>query len=705
MLELKNINKKYAGNRNNAISNCSYVFPDNGFYLIYGPSGSGKSTLLGILSGIDTSYDGSLLYNNTILNKTNISSYRNAISTIVFQDLNLIDNLCVEDNLRIAFDLNSEKYSKNECIEALKKVNLPDFDEDIKFFLKKKPSQLSGGQKQRIAIARAIIRKSKILFLDEPTSSLDENNANEISKALSLLSKEMLVVLVTHTPEWFANQNIVQLKLENGELDINKTTKIITDNDCKFNLYKNYASTSFRTSLKLSHITLFTNPLRSIFTTLIALVSLISCLFFYSAKTIDSNQVSIKNQLNDGNKLCIIQNNQYEIKNNSKNTYAQCKFTDKQKSVLQKLDAHPIINNDFNYSIYIDEKFSTQQHKLPLLYFMFNSYFSNSFLELWNEDDDEDFIEDERLKENTSNHFPTSFDEIAISSTCANMFLKYGSKKNEFKITDVNELIEKKLFSYKIVNIYTTKDDNNLRLLNTIEDITDSRIKNLFSCFSYSQMLYVAPGFYEYYKTLPKDDDDSGNREAKRLNTLNNETENIYYAFSIGGENDANNKLNSLTDVSGNFIYKPTVLNMYSTRILFDNIMNEKIADYISYVLIIFLLLSLFSLILLFTANHKKQINTYSILKALGCSFLGVLKISLLEATLISTFIFLLTLCSTFLTFNLFNYYLQIELFSINSILFALLLGFILIVIIIITIANILKISNSNISILLKEIN
>ena len=199
MLSAKNIRKRYRGNANDSLHDFSFSFQDSGLYLVTGSSGSGKSTLLGILSGIDTSYNGELLYNGTLIKNNNRMNYRNEIVSVVFQDINLIGTLTIEQNLMVAFELSKQTYSRAQCLETLKKVNLPDSQESIEEFLAKKPSQLSGGQRQRIAIARALIKRSKIIFLDEPTSALDPELTLEILKVIRELAEEkMTMVIVTH---------------------------------------------------------------------------------------------------------------------------------------------------------------------------------------------------------------------------------------------------------------------------------------------------------------------------------------------------------------------------------------------------------------------------------------------------------------------------------------------------------------------------
>lgn len=704
MLEIKNINKKYNGNNTKTIKNCSYKFNNCGLYVISGPSGSGKTTLLGILSGLDNKFDGDLIYNDTIINKVNSKYYINDISSIVFQDINLIDTLNVEDNLRITYELCNKKYSQQNCIDILKMVNLPDDFEDINHFLKKKINKLSGGQKQRLAIARSIIKESKILFLDEPTSSLDEDNAKQIAKILLNLSKTTLIIIVTHTPEWFNFPVTIELFLSKGNLQVKNESSNLANSSVQNHLteFSKIHTPSLYTSFKFSFKSITKSPFKLIVSLLITIISITSFLFFIAAKNIDTNQVLINNQLRQDNKLCIIQNTKAVNENNSTNIYGVSDFTSEQNEKLKSYDAHKIFNTELNITTYIDADYLANQMTNPLLYFMTNTNFSNMFLELW-DNDDENFIEDERLNTISSNHFPSSYDEIAISSMCANLLLKCGSEKNGFKISTVDELIGKNLDGYKIVNIYTTRDDELLEPLITEENTSSYNIKKIFSAFSYSQLFYAAPGFYEYYQSLPKYDDSGRYDEAKRFYRSQNLSTCKYYAFLINNKDDAINKLNNLIITKSNEKNYPQVLNLYSSRIFFDNIMDSEVANYIFYISIVFLVLSLLSLLLLFTSNHKKQIANYGILKALGCSNIGILKLMICEIILISIPTYLLTISCLTLAFTVINSSFEIQLFALNLSLLLLLSIMLLTIIVVYSIINYLYLSKVNISSLLKD--
>lgn len=131
MLEAKDLTKQYKKSDSIALNSFSYSFNETGLYLITGRSGSGKTTLLNILSGLDSQTSGDLLFKGTKINKSNYDNYRNKNVGIVFQDLNLINELSIKDNLSLAFDLAKSHYDKSVVEEILKKVNLPDKSESL----------------------------------------------------------------------------------------------------------------------------------------------------------------------------------------------------------------------------------------------------------------------------------------------------------------------------------------------------------------------------------------------------------------------------------------------------------------------------------------------------------------------------------------------------------------------------------------------
>ena len=231
MLELKNIYKSYTllENKQDVLKNISLSFRNFEFVSILGASGSGKTTLLNIISGLDSYDSGDLLFNNTSTSKFDSSdwdAYRNHKIGFIFQNYNLINHLSILDNVKLALVISglSEKDIIDKSIESLKRVGLLEH-------INKKPNQLSGGQMQRVAIARALVNNPDIIVADEPTGALDSNTSLEIMNILKDISKEKLVIMVTHNIDLANKYSTRVIRIDDGKIidDTNpyKTTKII----------------------------------------------------------------------------------------------------------------------------------------------------------------------------------------------------------------------------------------------------------------------------------------------------------------------------------------------------------------------------------------------------------------------------------------------------------------------------------------------
>ena len=201
MLVLKNIVKDYVTGDTTvrALKGIDINFRENEFVAILGPSGCGKTTLLNIIGGLDRYTSGDLFINGKSTKSFEDSdwdTYRNHSIGFVFQSYNLIPHQTVLANVELALTLSgvSKKERKERAIEALKKVGL---EQQIY----KKPNQMSGGQMQRVAIARALINDPDILLADEPTGALDSETSVQIMDLLKEISKEKLIIMVTHNPD------------------------------------------------------------------------------------------------------------------------------------------------------------------------------------------------------------------------------------------------------------------------------------------------------------------------------------------------------------------------------------------------------------------------------------------------------------------------------------------------------------------------
>ncbi len=195
MLTLSNVNKVYATRRKRKIYGLKDVnlsFPDKGLCLILGKSGCGKTTLLNILGGLDIEYEGDYVFMGKKLGKKDFSDFRKQYVNFVFQDFNLIDEYNVADNVALGGSLSQN--DTGDVSSLLSKVGLDGYG-------KRYPKELSGGQQQRVAIARALLKDGRLLLADEPTGNLDRENSIEIYKLLKEISRDKLVIVVSHDEE------------------------------------------------------------------------------------------------------------------------------------------------------------------------------------------------------------------------------------------------------------------------------------------------------------------------------------------------------------------------------------------------------------------------------------------------------------------------------------------------------------------------
>lgn len=218
MLKLVNITKEYplTDSKVTALKGISICFRKNEFVSILGPSGCGKTTTLNIIGGLDHYTDGDLIINGVSTKEfkdRDWDVYRNHKIGFIFQSYNLIPQENIEENVELALTIGgiSKDERKRKAREALDKVGLKDM-------YQKKPNQLSGGQCQRVAIARALVNEPDILLADEPTGALDSVTSVQIMDLIKEISKEKLVIMVTHNPELAEKYSTRIVNLLDGEI-------------------------------------------------------------------------------------------------------------------------------------------------------------------------------------------------------------------------------------------------------------------------------------------------------------------------------------------------------------------------------------------------------------------------------------------------------------------------------------------------------
>lgn len=253
LLELKNIEKKFKIDKNNytiALNKVNLSFDKGEFVSIVGPSGSGKSTLLNIVAGLDFPTSGSLIIGNdssSKFKKKDWDLYRKNNVGFIFQNFNLIEHLTALENVEIVMNLIGLSFSKRRerAKELLKKVGLENH-------LNHRPSELSGGQKQRVAIARALANDPDIILADEPTGALDRKTGVQIMDLITSISKEKLVIMVTHNNELAEQYSTRIIRVKDGNIEEDKSLKETKINNEKSDLTKKDNSMSFYEAFKLS---------------------------------------------------------------------------------------------------------------------------------------------------------------------------------------------------------------------------------------------------------------------------------------------------------------------------------------------------------------------------------------------------------------------------------------------------------------------
>ena len=282
MLSLKNITKEYVTGDTTvkALKGVSIDFRKNEFVSILGQSGCGKTTLLNIIGGLDRYTDGDLNIGGKStkdFKDSDWDAYRNHSIGFVFQSYNLIPHQTVLANVELALTLSGvgKTERRKRAIEALEQVGLGDQ-------LNKRPNQMSGGQMQRVAIARALVNDPDILLADEPTGALDTETSVQIMEILKKISKDKLIIMVTHNPELADKYSSRIIRLLDGKVTDDSDpykAEIKTDNksaaEKKKERKKLKTSMSFGTALSLSRNNLMTKKARTLLTSFAGSIGII----------------------------------------------------------------------------------------------------------------------------------------------------------------------------------------------------------------------------------------------------------------------------------------------------------------------------------------------------------------------------------------------------------------------------------------------
>ncbi len=293
MLKLKNITKTYiTGNEKiEALKGINIEFRKSEFVSILGQSGCGKTTLLNIIGGLDRYTSGDLIINGKSTKEfkdRDWDSYRNHSIGFVFQSYNLITHQTVLSNVELALTISgvSKKERRERAIKALEEVGLKDQ-------IHKKPNQLSGGQMQRVAIARALVNNPEIILADEPTGALDTKTNVQVMDILKRISKDKLIIMVTHNAELAEKYSSRIIKILDGKItDDSNPIKEEKEEEKPENKNLKKTSMKFFTAIRLSLNNLMTKKGRTILTAFAGSIGIIGIALILSLSSGVQNYIN-----------------------------------------------------------------------------------------------------------------------------------------------------------------------------------------------------------------------------------------------------------------------------------------------------------------------------------------------------------------------------------------------------------------------------
>lgn len=437
MIELKNINKTYKskkGSSTKAIDNISLSFHDQGMTFILGKSGCGKSTLLNLIGGLDKYDTGDML----VLNKSSqdfkqadFDCYRNTYIGFIFQDFNLLDDYNVYENIALALQLKQEPVTESKINDLLEKLELIDLKN-------RKVNELSGGQKQRVAIARALIKNPKIILADEPTGNLDSNTGKQVMNLLQKISKERLVVIVSHDNElanFYANRI---LEIKDGKVIRDTNPPVINNLSDKYEIIK--SKLPLKESFKLGIGSLKHKKIKLFFTILLTTCTLLALSL---TDTLSSYNVAkaYARLLSEQNESSLIIN---KFALNNDNDYLnkiQIELDNKSKqAILAKINKpyYPVYKiQESNHYLKIGELLKIEDPIRNMLYTPNSGYFAANIIA----------TDDLSINEKIIGKIPKNSKEILISNYVDDLIISGGI--NTYESNTSNEFSNDKIFNPK----------------------------------------------------------------------------------------------------------------------------------------------------------------------------------------------------------------------------------------------------------------
>ena len=628
MFKVKNITKVYKSKEGitvNALTDISIDFGDKGLVFLLGKSGSGKSTLLNLLGGLDAPTSGEIIINrrsSATFSGADFDNYRNTYVGIVFQEYNLIENYTAGVNIGLALELQGKKADKEQIDAILRKVGLAD-SRGVTLY-NRRVNELSGGQKQRVAIARALIKKPEIILADEPTGALDNKTGESLYELFKELSKEKLVIVVTHDKESAEKYGDRIIELADGEIvsDDERVVRKDIDNgekDCNFIKSR----LSLKRSVALGISALKVKPMRLIATILLSVMALSIFGFSMVAQLTDIYTSEIQTMY--AHNQCMVGITNYQ------NYDAIVKYNN---------DIEPIIiYSESNY-----EEFDEYYEDSSSNYLQFNNNTWYAELDPVTGEKDANLSPDSRFINKDLCRLPQTANEVAITDYYADKFIQLGYNQNgrKIEIFTPDDLIGKKFGGLTICGVYSTEIDlSDYREYDASFNSSDAYVQNMISGISTSMLSYrfVCKGY--------------GKSENSSLSGV---------LLKLSGDIDKDRAL--IKDISCS--NKPLLHSAYSNSVRFLKNFDAYIKTPLAFALILFAIISfllMFNFVSVSITSKKQQLG---VLRALGATKGEILLICTLESAIVSMLIFIFSLLVLLFTCGIINILNGIALFNIR---------------------------------------
>lgn len=463
MLKLENITKIYEGKnfKQIALNDVTLAFRNNEFVSILGPSGSGKTTLLNIIGGLDKYTYGNLIIDGVSTRKykeRDWNNYRSNKVGFIFQSYNLINHQTVLSNVLLS--LNIAGKPKKESIKLAKKVLK---DVGLENYIKKKPKELSGGQMQRVAIARALVTNPDIILCDEPTGALDSQTSIQIMELLKEISKEKLVIIVTHNVTLANKYSDRVIALNDGVITYDTSPYEVENYSLKKIKNKRKTMNKF-TSLSLSFNNLLTKKSRTLLTSFAGSIGIIGIALVLSLSKGTQKYINKIEKETFSKYPISIMENYIDYQN----------MFDKEKESCK--NGSICFINDLTNNVVNDNKINSISKFSNILKQNYENI-NNYTLDInYNYNIDLNIYKDNKMIENSSLYFKEFFDfNSPLLKEYTLIYGKLPEKYNEFVIvTDENGKLPLSLMK----TLFITEDIDLSKTINiSYEKIIDSKFK------------------------------------------------------------------------------------------------------------------------------------------------------------------------------------------------------------------------------------